>query len=294
MLTIFLNVLFRFVKGNIMRHLGLVLITTALAGCSAAGIGGSQSNGCVPHCNSYFTPSYAAQAYSQVPYNQPYSQAYNTQTGYAPQQTVYTTQPSPHAYGTHAYGTHAYGQVPQLRGVSNPYSARGYKYGNLGGILYDFDSKNYGIQGRIGYQSATILGAELEGSVSLGAEIKELDADTTAIVRGFVDPLQTPSSSTLTTEFTNSIAAFGVARLPINDQLSIHSRAGLHATRFRSELDDGNLTLRQNETSVDIAYGIGANYSFTPKNDIRLDYTVYQNELGGNADSLSLAVAHKF
>lgn len=289
--------------GNTMRYLGLALITTALAGCSAAGLGGSQGNSCVPYCNSYFTPSYAAQSYSQMPYNQAYSQAYNHQTGYqtvqagfvpqqtayAPQQVTYASQPSPHAYGTHAYA-----HVPQLRGSSNPYAARGYKYGNLGAILYDFDSGKIGLQGRVGYQSAGIFGGELEGSISLGSDTEALDADTTAIVRGFTDPLQTPSASTLTTEFTNSIAAFALARLPISDNFSIHSRAGLHATRFKSELDDGTLALRQNETSVDIAYGIGANYSFTPRNDIRLDYTVYQNDLGGNADSLSVAVAHKF
>lgn len=288
-----------------MRYLGLTLITTALAGCSAAGIGGSQGNSCVPFCNSYYTPSYSAQKHSQTPYNQAYAQAYGQQSGYqtaqagyaqqptvyAPQQIAYVSQPSPHAYGTHAYG-----QVPQLRGSYDPYlyDGRAYKYGNLGLILYDFDSENYGIQGRVGYQSAGIFGAELEGSISLGSDTKELDADTTAIVRGFTDPLQTPSSSTLTTEFTNSIAGFAVARLPLSDNFSVHSRAGLHATRFRSELDDGTLALRQNDTSVDIAYGVGASYSFTPRNDIRLDYAVYENSLGGNADSLSVAVAHKF
>lgn len=286
-----------------MRYLGLALITTALAGCSAAGVGGSQGNSCVPFCNSYFTPSYAAQAYSQTPYNQAYSQAYSHQSGYqtaqagyaqqptayVPQQIAYASQPSPHAFGTHAYGP-----VPQLRGLSDSYDAREYKYGSLGAILYDFDSEKFGIQGRVGYQSAGIFGAELEGSVSLGSETQELDAETTEIVRGFTDPSQTPSASTLTTEFTNSIAGFAVARLPISDHFSVHSRAGLHATRFRSELDDGAQVLEQNETSVDIAYGIGANYSFTPRNDIRLDYTVYENSLGGNADSLSVAVAHKF
>ena len=289
-----------------MRYLGLIFFSTALAGCSAAGLGNSQQNGCIPNCNSYFTPSYAAQSYVQSPYTQTYSQAYNAQTGYhavqAGYRAGYASQPSPHAYGTHAYGTHAHGQVPQLRRAVNPYSARGYKYGNLGAILYDFDSKKYGVQGRIGYQSATILGAELEGSISLGSETETLDAETTEIVRGFPDTTTTPgatvstppSASTLTTEFTNSIAGFGVARLPVSDSFSIHGRAGLHSTRFRSELDDGTLVLRQNETSLDIAYGIGASYSFTPKNDIRLDYTVYENSLGGNADSLSVAVAHKF
>ena len=287
-----------------MRYLALILSSAALAGCSVAGLGGSQANSCAPYCQNYAAPAYASQGYAQPTYTQPtYAQQFSqpaSNQGYwqasnqASYSAGYATQPSPQSYGTHAYGTHAYGPPPQLRGPSNPHSPRGYKYGNLGGILYDHDSENFGIQGRIGYQSATIFGAELEGSISLGSDSEELDAATTEIVRGFTDPLQTPSASTLTTEFTNSVAAFGVARLPINDRLSLHSRAGLHATRFRAELDDGQQVLRQNETSVDIAYGVGASYSFTPKNDIRLDYTVYENGLGGNADSLSVAVAHKF
>jgi len=204
--------------------------------------------------------------------------------------TAYVSQPSAHAYGTHAYG----GQYPQLRGLSDPYSDRGYKYGSLGAILYDFDSEKFGVQGRIGYQSAGIFGAELEGSISLGSETEEIDAEKTAIVRGFTDDTLTPGTSKLTTEYTNSLAGFGLARLPISDHFSIHSRAGLHTTRFKSKLDDGTNVLKQNETSLGLAYGLGMNYSFTPKNDIRLDYTVYDNEVGGNADSLSIAVAHKF
>ncbi|MDB2438006.1 outer membrane beta-barrel protein [Hellea sp.] len=273
-------------------------------------------SGCIHPCNVYVQPGYApqtySQAYSQTPYNQTYNQSsYNPtyaqpygyqaqyQTAPANYPVVYGSQPSPNAYGTHAYGPLAYGTnsagpYPQLRGYSDPYDLRAYKYGNLGVILYDFDSEKFGLQGRVGYQSAGIFGAELEGSVSLGSETDELDADETAIVRGFTDLTLTPGTSTLTKEFTNSVAAFAVARLPLSDRFSIHSRAGLHATRFKSELDDGTQVLRQSDTSVDIAYGLGMNYSFTPKNDIRLDYTVYENDLGGNADSLSVALAHKF
>ena len=304
-----------------MRCLGLIFITAALAGCSAAGIGGSQqSSACAPYCNSFMPIGYPVQTNSQTPYSQSYGQPYthnygyhighaNHQTiqtgyplGYALHQTAYTSQPSPHAYGTHAYG-----RVPQLRGLSDPYNEGGYKYGNLGGILYDFDSQKYGIQGRIGYQSASLFGAELEGSISLGAETEELDADANAMVRGLPVPTNTPTStstgtgtnastgtSTLTTEFANSIAAFGLARLPVSDRLSIHSRAGLHSTRFKAELDDGTQVLRQNETSIGIAYGLGMEYAVTPKNNIRLDYTVYDTDPGGNADSLSLSFAHKF
>jgi len=288
-----------------MRYLALILSSAALAGCSAAGLGGSQANNCAPYCQNYVAPTYAGHDYAQPAYAQQFSQPTSNQ-GYwqlsnqASYSAGYATQPSPQSYGTHAYGTHAYGPPPQLRGLSNPYSPRGYKYGNLGVILYDHDSENFGIQGRVGYQSAGIFGAELEGSISLGSDTDEISADELAAVAGFTNPIDptnptaTPSPGTLTTEFTNSIAAFGLARLPISDNFSIHSRAGLHSTRFKAELNDSVNVLRQNETSVDIAYGLGMSYAFTPKNDIRLDYTVYENGLGGNADSLSVAVAHKF
>jgi len=98
----------------------------------------------------------------------------------------------------------------------------------------------------------------------------------------------------LTTEFTNSIAAFALARLPLSDRLSVDSRAGVHSTRFEAELDDGTQILSQNESSIGLAYGLGMEYAFTPRNDIRLDYTVYENDAGGNADSLAVAVSHKF
>ena len=308
-----------------MRYLALILSSAALAGCSVAGLGGTKANSCAPYCQNYAAPAYAGQAYAQPAYAQPayaqpaYAQPFSqpaSNQGYwqasnqASYSAGYATQPSPqsygthaygtHAYGTHAYGTHAYGPPPQLRGPSNPYSSRGYKYGNLGAILYDHDSENFGVQGRIGYQSATIFGAELEGSISLGSDTDEISADELAAVAGFTNPVDpanptaTPSPGTLTTEFTNSIAAFGVARLPISDKFSVHSRAGLHSTRFKAELNDGVNVLQQNETSFDIAYGLGMSYAFTPSNDIRLDYTVYEGDAGGNADSLSVAVAHKF
>ena len=297
-----------------MRYLALIISTAALTGCSVAGLDGSHTSSCAPHCNLFMGPggaNYATQNYNQA-YNQP---GYSQSRWQSSQPTGYST-PSPNSYGTHAYAP-----VPQLRGLSNPHSPRGYKYGEVGGILYDFDSENFGIQGRIGYQSAVIVGAELEGSISLGADTEELSAEETAAIMGAtdvmmdttapatgttapaggttaptvgpVDATATASSSTLTTEFTNSIAAFGLARLPVSDRLSVHSRVGIHSTRFKSEIDDGAQVFRQNETSVGIAYGVGMNYALTPRNDIRLDYTVYDRS-GQNADSLSAAFAYKF
>lgn len=298
-----------------MRYISLILSTAALAGCSASGLGGPYTNNCAPNCATYAAPTYAAPTYAAPAYATPtyaaptytaptYSQAayhptypqYDTYQPYPQVETYPVNQPTIYAQNPTPYFGQAYaqGQTPQLRGLSNAYSPRAYKYGSLGAILYDFDSEKFGVQGRVGYQSAGILGAELEGSISLGSDTEELNVNDTPIVRGFTDPALTPGTSTLRTEFTNSIAAFGVARLPLSDRFSIHSRAGLHSTRFEAELDDGVQVLKQNETSFGIAYGAGMNFSVTPNNDIRLDYTVYDNDAGGNADSLAVAFAHKF
>jgi len=212
-----------------MRYLSPVLLSVVLTGCSLAGLGDHQTSNCAPQCIPYIASGNAVPTYAQPTYIQQ-----NLQTYYNPSSPAgYATQPSQYSYGTRAqllqsaknHGTHAYAQVPQsqwtqahaqmpqLRGSSNPYSPRGYKYGNLGAILYDFDSEKFGIQGRIGYQSAGLFGAELEGSISLGADTKELNANETAAIMGIPATANTPQASTLTTEIANSVAAFGLVRL---------------------------------------------------------------------------------
>lgn len=276
-------------KAAKMRYLSLILSAVVLTGCSAAGLGSPHTNSCAPHCMPYTANSYGAPIYSQPVNTQAYGQSHYNQASYYP--AGYGTYPSQQSYGTHAQV-----QMPQLRGPYDPYSDQGYKYGALGVILYDFDSEKFGVQGRIGYQSDSIFGAELEGSLGLGGDTEDFVTDglTSGVGATSATTTTTPPSSTLTTEYTNSIAAFGLARLPISDRLSIHGRAGLHSTRFKAELDDGTQILTQNETSTGIAYGLGMEYALTTHNDIRLDYTVYEADFGGNADSLSIAFAQKF
>ena len=149
----------------------------------------------------------------------------------------------------------------------------------MGATLYDVDSEAFGIQGRLGWQSKSFFGAEIEGSFGVNG-----DSDTIDLGTGPFD---------IETDIDTQIAAFAVARLPVSNRFSVLSRVGYHNTEIDAELDDG-VTVLEDSTSTDgIAYGIGAEYAFDPKTSIRADYTRYDFD-GPDADALSLAIARKF
>lgn len=191
-------------------------------------------------------------------------------------------QPSAHAYGTQVtgYGGHqeyygANGQGLNLRGAYG-LPKRSYKYATLGASMYDVDSDVYGIQGRVGYQSANLIGAELEAFAGLTSEKETLGATT---IKAGVD---------------YTVGAFGVLRSHLSPKLAVHGRAGYHLTDITGEIITGGVS-----TDVDIerqdgfAYGVGAEYSFSSRDFIRADYTRYDQDLGKN-DSVSIAYGRKF
>ncbi len=169
--------------------------------------------------------------------------------------------------------------APNLRGpyspYDNPHAARGYKYASAGAVLYDFDSELYGIQGRAGYQSAGLFGGELEASIGLSTDSSQL------------------GTATVTRDIDYSIAAFGVARIPLNEKINFLGRAGLHSTRVADTFEDGATLLSSADTDAGLAFGIGVEYALSSRNSLRLDHTRYDLDAGG-ADSVSLAFATKF
>lgn len=191
-------------------------------------------------------------------------------------------QPSPHAYGSqvaHHGAPHvpqgSYGHAPQLRGAYGP-SRRGYKYGTLGASMYDVDSDVFGLQGRLGYQSASLFGAELEGFAGLTSEKETVGATT---VKASVD---------------YTLGAFGVLRSNLTPRWSVHSRAGYHFTELSGEAENGGVTIEADIDGQDgFAYGIGTEYALSQRDFIRADYTRYDQDLGTN-DSVSIAYGRKF
>jgi len=198
-----------------------------------------------------------------------YDEAHGAHSGYDP------TGYDPTGYNRGGYNQGGYGQVPELRGANGP-AKRAYLYGTLGASMYDVDTDIFGVQGRVGYQTASIIGAELEGLTGLSKE-KESAGGLTARVG---------------VDYT--VGAFGVLRSNLTPRWSIHGRAGYHVTELSGELSDG-------VTSVDVdieqqdgfAYGVGTEYALSQRDFIRADFTRYEQDFGTN-DSVSIAYGRKF
>lgn len=178
----------------------------------------------------------------------------------------------------HYHSGHTPAYYPPHRGVSKGLR-QAYTYGTLGATNYDVDSDLYGIQGRLGWQSKSIFGAEVEGSVGFDEDDATVDFGTGPV----------PVEVGINTQ----IAGFGVARVPVSKRFNILGRVGYHNTDIEGELDDGTTVIEENFSVDGIAYGVGAEYALSPRTALRADYTVYDFD-GEDADAISLAVKRKF
>ena len=187
-------------------------------------------------------------------------------------------QPSYGAYGSQVEGHHSgsyHGDSPQLRGAYGHNARQGYRYGNLGVVNYDEGTDAYGLQARLGYQSSGILGAEVEGSF------------------GISDNEDTVGASTIETGVDYSVGAFALARLPLAKGFSLHARGGYHLTGISSEIETAGVVTEFSDDEDGFAYGAGAEYAFSPRSAVRLDYTRYETDRG-DLDAISLGYSRKF
>ena len=174
---------------------------------------------------------------------------------------------------------YGYPNPPQLRGMQHPKS--GSFYGTLGGVLYDDDSEIFGIEGRLGYDSGYIFGAEIEGSIGV---IDENNVVNEPLI-GDVD---------LNIEANYNIAAFAVARLPISSALSVHGRAGYDFRQLHVDgtAEDGTSEIVSGDLNG-FALGAGAEYSLSQRSGLRFDVTRYHNTVG-SIESISASFTRKF
>lgn len=213
------------------------------------------------------------------------------QCGYTPPPPpVYTppVKPScghvPHHCGGGAYSVASYspdyGSYGSYDAYDEGYSYHlapaGYAYGTLGAVMYDFKDEKFGVQGRLGYQFNSFLGAELEGSVGVVDETEDLGG-----------------GDTLKTGIDYSAGAFGTIRAPLSDRLSAVGRLGYHKTWLSSETTVGGITTEADSEEDGLAYGAGAEFSLSPSSAIRADYTAYEVP-NGTLDSVSLAYLRRF
>lgn len=230
----------------------------------------------------YPQPQYAAPGCQPVdPCASPYSVSQN-QYG-APAGHNYHAEPS--------YGGYGYGQ-PQGYGHAGPSRARGplfsnqsYTYGTIGAVWYDVDQPFAGLQGRLGYQSASIIGGEIEGSIGVIGETSPFNQD---IGGGTI------LSGERKDGVEYSVAAFATARLPFSHNLSGHARLGYHSTKSFADVNFDNLPNQDTTLTRDgIAYGAGLQFEMTPVDAVRVDYTRYDDDIDGN-DAVSLAYLRRF
>lgn len=177
-----------------------------------------------------------------------------------------------------------FGAAPYLNARSG--NSRGlrqaYTYGSLGATIYDVDSDLFGIQGRLGWQSKSYFGAEVEGSFGISGEDNTAFDFGTGLVGSEAD-------------IDTQIAAFAVGRYPVSNRLNVLGRIGYHNTEFdvESTFNDGLPELEDDFSDDGLAYGAGVEYAINPRTSVRADYTIYDFD-GPNGDAISLAVSRKF
>ncbi|MGB0908090.1 MAG: hypothetical protein ACPGVT_11400, partial [Maricaulaceae bacterium] len=105
-------------------------------------------------------------------------------------------------------------------GLRNSYMARKmpYTYGDIGVVNNDFGKKLGGVQARLGYQTAGVLGAEIEGSLGV---VNKKNIDLTTLDVG----------ESKLTNVKSSVAGFAVARFDAAPGVKLIARAGMHSSK---------------------------------------------------------------
>lgn len=147
--------------------------------------------------------------------------------------------------------------------------------GSVGYTHLDTDGGDLGaITGRVGYDFTRNFG--IEGEASIGVK----DDDVTF---GGVDGK---------VEHDWDAAAYGVAKLPINENLELFGRVGYGTTRVSADV--AGVSASADGESVN--YGVGANYFIDGRNGIRADWTRrdFRDDGAGEADTYGLSFVRRF
>lgn len=146
--------------------------------------------------------------------------------------------------------------------------------GSVGYTQLDGDGGDLGaITGRAGYDFTRNFG--VEGEASIGVRDDDF---TVAGVPGSI-------------EHKYDAAAYGVAKLPINENFELFGRLGYGTTRVTGELAG----VQSSDSTESINYGVGANYFFDGQNGVRADVTRrdFRGD-AGEADTYGLSFVRRF
>lgn len=146
--------------------------------------------------------------------------------------------------------------------------------GSIGYTQLDTGGGDLGaITGRVGRDFTRNFG--VEGEASIGVKDDDI---TFAGVDGKI-------------EHDWDAAAYGVAKLPINENLELFGRLGYGTTHVSADL--AGVTASGDGESVN--YGVGANYFIDGRNGIRADWTRRDfRDNGGETDTYGLSFVRRF
>ncbi len=152
---------------------------------------------------------------------------------------------------------------------------RGPVTGSIGYTQFDSDVADLGaITGRLGYDFTPNFG--IEGEASFGVRDDDV---TIAGVTGSV-------------EHEYDAAVYGVAKVPVSQNLELFGRVGYGTTSLKADVAGVSATA----DGESINYGAGANWFFDAQNGVRADWTRrdFQDDGAGEVDTWSLGYVRRF
>lgn len=153
--------------------------------------------------------------------------------------------------------------------VSNPQWT-----GSLGYTHLDANDGSLGaVTGRVGAKMSRYFGVEGEASVGV--------KDEDVVIGGVAGTL----------EHDYDAAIYGVANVPVSQNLELFGRLGYGTTSIKADV--AGVTAEQDGESIN--YGAGANWFFDSQNGVRADWTRrdFQDD-GGEVDTYGLSYVRRF
>lgn len=143
------------------------------------------------------------------------------------------------------------------------------------------------LTGRVGYRLNNFLA--LEGELGFGLGEENLDQLVPVNIDGTIVDVDT----NIDLSINNYYVGFARAILPVSDEFEVFVRAGYGQAKAEADVTASVGGFSASGSASDkesgVAYGLGAQYNFTAKDGIRLDYTRLED-----SDILGIAYSRRF
>ncbi len=138
-----------------------------------------------------------------------------------------------------------------------------------------FDADLGAISGHFGYDINQYLAVEGEGAI--GVDDEEVSGGGISVDLGL----------------NYLVGAYGKAKYPVTDALSLYARAGVVNAELELEVSGGGESASESASDTGFGIGLGAQANLGARSGIRFDYTRYDIE-DFEADAFSIGYAYRF